>query len=866
MPDRNTKYIDEIIDSIARYQDHCFSCPNYRHRECGFAFPEARFPEDKRIFAEVYQEMDYEERRLCDTKMSGEPCEEQPNSVAFLDSIEEDLENVAPGIDEDSVNTYLRRMYRIMVKHKDSDPLMQNTSIRSDVKKAIQLILAKLDLDALEEGVSILRLINASKLGYTRKDGLFQIFPPEMAIPLIRKAIVQNPEGYYKGNGEYDPDIEDTVIQLDFFLGKDWREAQSSLCTLDTIALREIKPIEEKKVKKYGLNEFISQFSHTDIWWFVSHLNSSLRNTEGFQFDIKMGFDEYIKKCLTLSVGANCGWMNKVAAELRKEIEIRAHDENKLTVYISELLSRFDTASRFLYREPLDEFSGDLFCAYVVAEQYRYYPYQKFWELFQKAKDEAAQGHAPGTEEYMGKLIKLLQEDYFDSEVHDGDDDVLVNLYLLRSTFNSFEAALEGALLLSGVKYDFKYYEELTKVTFREEVTDISVAGVMDVTAPTIVSLSKKLNHRVKCLLKPGESKDEYYDRIFHEREHPEEKADDDDYDDLIDDIDGTPINPGVRPPLTAGPRLADIPWCGVEEVDALGTYLTDAETFATYYAQEYVDRFRKVCYSKIDEKGLTTEDKKIWVLRVLQALDSVFAIASGNEAPMQGVARDMYIILECTFMQMAEPICVKRIGLENDLNCIVSDLLDDSIGDNKPCTEPYRFYTVQSEIGGNALYFERKMCDSCELAKCPYRRAITKGMDIYIPDRYPQDILSAKVGQHASGNGGIPAEIDFEQIYAVVSRILGAIGEEYAKVYEEDGYSWDFISNGTLFAYIGLKTKEYLGIDEFPWTRICERVKTRPGAGPRYLDEKACKFKNPDNRPRNAKVVDDAFAELNKQ
>ena len=143
----------EIIDRIANYQDHCLGCPYYRQHECGYAYPEMRLVPAERVLVRINGEVEPARRRVFQTQCTGEPCEEQPNSAVFLNSIEKALEDV-PRADEDTVVYILRRLYRVQNKYSLDEPLLANTCIKKDVEQAINLILSKLDYEALENSLS----------------------------------------------------------------------------------------------------------------------------------------------------------------------------------------------------------------------------------------------------------------------------------------------------------------------------------------------------------------------------------------------------------------------------------------------------------------------------------------------------------------------------------------------------------------------------------------------------------------------------------------------------------------------------------------------------------------------------------------
>ena len=864
MLEKDTKYVEEIIDSISHYQDDCYACPHYRHGDCGFAFPDQRYPDGKTIYYENYVEMEYEERKLCDTKMTGEPCSDQPDSVTFLNSIESDLEKIPSGIDEDSLNIYLRRLYRIMVKHKNTDPLMANTSIRSDVEKAIQLLLAKFDLDALEEGVSILRLIKATKLGYSRKEGLFQICPEDMAIPLIKKSIVQTPVGYYLGNGEYEADDEDTVIKLDHFLGKEWNEASQALSfynTMDTLSKVSAPPEKEtvSAVEKYV--DFLTGIKVTE---FLHSLLSSLYNNEQFELESSIGMFKFVERFLDLTGIKDLPSISKVADELKKEIAARKDDEHQLTIYVSELLSRFYWLSRNFLADTLSGNWKILRLVNSIASLYQNYPFTVFLDKYHEADEEASALFPNDTEKYFAELFNLLSGKYYDSDIHDGTDDVLMNFSSLWITISHFESALEGALLVNGVDKDLQYYQDMCRVPLIGSVSEQSVSHIIGLTPSTIENLAIKYGHRIHIDV-PNDIQYEIY----------KSKADSDDAKETVissvdeDNDEGfVYLPPEKRPALKPNYGIADIPLSGVDDVDALSKYYFDADKYVKYYARDAIERFRKLCYAKTEDKSLSTKDRKIWAVRIMQTLDSVYALSDIEGKPMKRIAQEMMVILECAFMQMAEPVCIKKIGIENDLTVIFRRSIPTGGKemDIYDVTAAERFYDTYNEIGGNAILFERQMCDNCDLLKCPYRNIMSKHAEMEIPEEYPQDILTARGAANPDSRSKLKKTLPEDALKAFLDSVMTNLGKEYAEKVDDRICSWKFRKQATLVAYLGIRIKEHFGLGSIPWGAILRQVKISTKGDESYLKSKASKMKSPKNYPDGYQDVDAAIAKISSQ
>lgn len=254
-----------------------------------------------------------------------------------------------------------------------------------------------------------------------------------------------------------------------------------------------------------------------------------------------------------------------------------------------------------------------------------------------------------------------------------------------------------------------------------------------------------KMEQSFNISISDGVSEDE----IFHELGWQTSKEREESDRRYIDYSEETPdnksgVSSGSSGKLVKDTPPADLPLCGVDEVDNLGYYYFQAAAYNELKAQDDRDNFRKLCYSKAEDKTLSEEDKKIWIMRVLQTIDTAYALTvhgDKNEQIIEHLARQLAVVLECSFMAVANPICVKRIGMENDLSLVFRFTID--WDKDHPLTDVEimtRFYEVQGEVGGNIVFFERQMCLPCDVKSCPYRLISSKGAEMVLPDDCPDD------------------------------------------------------------------------------------------------------------------------------
>lgn len=249
MARNDTVSYEEIMNIISKHQEICFTCSNYITRQCGFAFPGARISEDQFPPDGEIQNWAYDTYQLFLTQSTGEACEKQTHSIVFLNLIEDKLSKTPPGIDEDTVNYILQRAFRILNKYSHDEGLYKNTPIKDDIQKAINLVMAHIDLDSLEHGANIYQLIQSVEIGYDRTTGLFRIYPKAMAIALMRRCVQQTPDGYYLITGDFDDTLNDFRINKANFVGRNWLEMEKRTGRVDSYdRSADAQSFEEKEI------------------------------------------------------------------------------------------------------------------------------------------------------------------------------------------------------------------------------------------------------------------------------------------------------------------------------------------------------------------------------------------------------------------------------------------------------------------------------------------------------------------------------------------------------------------------------------------------------------------------------------------
>ena len=821
----------KILQDIAGYQDQCICCEHYQRGECGFAFPTVRLSESEAQFFTMFKDENEDNNRIYRTCHLGEPCQNRLSSIAFLNGVENELDCISEVFDESEIRYLIRKIYRCETKYSDEEPFIQNTSIREDISKALGLLLAKIDYECLEQGISIRSLIRSANINYTREEGLYKICPKEIAIEMMRNSLIWSPDGFYVPKGAYDDSIEDVVPLISEKIGTnlvDARKAFEERHSHETVT--DPEELERLNEREASIEDFMETVSGSYAINFMNAFALKFGFKPALTYLDEDGSKYFIENYLKVGDSFLYPWMKGVTKDLTKQISNRKHDETELTVYISGLLSRLDQINNILSPRDGSAASVRLCLVYELAYTYRMYSLDEFYELFSKACEEAEKKYKDSTEEYCTEIRHLMFDSYFDSEHYNSSDIILAEVSNLIASFSVFENALEAALLLNNIPNYYKYYEDLANVHLNGVITEFSIAAITELTPAVVVNFAKQLNHPILKEMLPGETVGQYFDRAVFDgnrlslaemKENCDaEMENSDDSDDYI------PLE--KRPKLKPGSLLSDIPYCNVEEVDELNLYYDDIKKYLKYYSVDAERAFRKKCFDKVEDPRLSHEEKRLWALRVLQALDTLYSISNGDKNGLAGHVAQLATILECAFMQMEDPICTKKIGIEHDLTCILRDsiVLRQAETDDDKIKQSERFYSLYYEIGGNYAYFEKRMCSACDLIKCPYRNHISAKVEDYVPEDFPEDILTARHKPTPAVLKKSKREESEEAILTYLDRICQTLPPSLIKCNQGSGKKWIFKGTVSQFAYIGIHIQSlYPSVYGF-WKLLCSNVK----------------------------------------
>ena len=731
--------MDRILTRLQTYINQCYSCADSEDGTCGWFSQLADSNiQDTEVSPDQYLKMTYREEALAIHRKFGHPrCRLQVTFSELFDQVEEMIDTqVSVPFTAKGLNNLLRQMKK-MESRLENLPFDYEHVFRAPAEAIIERCLTHIDYVYLENGLDIIEMISNVHGNHDRVRLLHDYYIEDVVDALLetKKPISVKELMSYQGDlreltgGSPKAEPEDPI------------KAEIDEKITPEVVDMLLKP-EEKE--HHSVNECLDFLANLKVLNFLQAVALC------FGCEIKSPLiregkeDQFIEESLKLKQYTFYPWFDHLAAEISNEIKRRNGNEYEIDIYVTELLANFDGISAALYPRDHSVASIELLRVHALAHTFCRYDFAKFRTLFKKAKRKAATLYDVETAEYYTTIRTLMEKEYFDENEDSNLDDVLSNIRNILSSITLFESALEGALLINGIPHDYIYYEELTGVKLTQSVTQSDISIAVDQTSEAIKHFATKLQHRVIINMLPDETFQDYQERMSKGAilpvTMPEAPAQE------VSKEEPVPEKKAVeRPVLTPDDGLNDIPTSGVPEVDVLRHYYFSAEDYYDFYFQENKIKFRQLCFQVANDKSWTREDKENWVLRVLQTIDSAYAVSDitpdHNEIAVNCMAREMSVVLECAFMQIADPICVKKIGMENDLSVIFRSTIQSeaSYSNITEDTNEERMLDIIGEIGGNVARFERKMCNQCDWADCPYRYIISGKLEPCIPDDCPE-------------------------------------------------------------------------------------------------------------------------------
>jgi len=724
--------MNDILLLINTYIDRCANCHPEDKYNCGWFHTLCESKCDDPDFTpDEYLDKTYEELACMNEKEAGRPyCGDQYTFDGLMMRVRELLKKSEVPTDSEQLLQLLTDIVQMEQRIDRLDSKCE-VAFTNPVMAVMEACLAHIDYFYLKAGLDIYSLIESVHGDYHRTRLLKNSYIGGVVNVLLQKAIKLTVEQVV----DYPGNLLNLLPPVSFAdLDKMKLEPQPA-------ASEEEESVIESEESKSPLEVILKLLTAQPSCDFVAAVSMYLgvrpsNYHEPFVYYKKNGFIDqhlYPKQFYIFPQ------VKELIEELKQEIAARKNNERELNLYMSSILSPLQYIVPLLHPGGRGYDTAALEVAFGVSGLYKDYSIKRFAKVFHKAAKEVAGQVGVEDERYYEMLHDQLRDNYFDDKIAE-EDFVLTSIYDMRNVLNILQCAIEAALLFNGVPHDYKYYQKLTGIHFVSGVTDVLLSIYTGMSTEFIKNMVKECGHSIFFATKDGETIDAFVSRLRSDKSSP-----------ILEEYDHqTERRKRVKPLLQRGVRLGDIPLSGVEEVDALENYFDQSEIYLEYYFGASEESFKKKCDDMAADKSMTRDEKEVWICKVLNTLDSAYALADHDQPKVQGMAVSLFSIMEFAFMQVADPICIRKQCFLLDTTLILRQIFPHEEpkkpeGDHFNLLdypqENYNFILMDT-LGGNIVHFERRMCKDCPLVKCPYRNIHSKE-GVYIPEEYPQDLLA---------------------------------------------------------------------------------------------------------------------------
>ena len=174
---------------------------------------------------------------------------------------------------------------------------------------------------------------------------------------------------------------------------------------------------------------------------------------------------------------------------------------------------------------------------------------------------------------------------------------------------------------------------------------------------------------------------------------------------------------------ITPG-KYVDIPACGVPLIDNIQNHFGDKELYDTSNRQAIEEEFRQVCRSIARNNQSSQEEKIIWVRAAINTLNQTYVIANSlKDYPGINLTVEFCAILESEFLQIPNPICVKKIAIEIGMMDVFEEKVLNLLGPDgeSPQVDYLCASLLDLEMGVTGEFYQRIVCKNCVVQNCPY-------------------------------------------------------------------------------------------------------------------------------------------------
>lgn len=227
-------------------------------------------------------------------------------------------------------------------------------------------------------------------------------------------------------------------------------------------------------------------------------------------------------------------------------------------------------------------------------------------------------------------------------------------------------------------------------------------------------------------------------------------------------------------------PTVMGITGCGECEVDRLLSRLTiRRKSYNISGFDDDVKTFKRVCIKKA-RGSQDRAQKEQWIMDVATTLDEVFAKAEEQEkAAVVNQSAKLFVAMEAAFMSAPNPICVKDLCIQLNLNSI----LDKEIPDERPegfpsraslglCPMTLEEMLLQKELGDSCTIKQKDLCKDCKVKPCKYQFG-RKRFYLMHDDEYDEAI-----GEKKWATAALMRALSYESIDEIVTNTIHSISK----------------------------------------------------------------------------------------
>lgn len=274
---------------------------------------------------------------------------------------------------------------------------------------------------------------------------------------------------------------------------------------------------QDQPVESY-IDDCIRYFTDPEITHFLDAVALSVGITPKWQSpDIPNNKrKEFIKDNITPRASYLYQNIGKLEAELNERIKLLKNDEDELSSFIEEFLSPFYELANILHptgNSHTDRKQSIIFlCAHGMVNT--------SFEDFKRALSDSIEALI-NSNVNPGKDLsfELVREVLTRAPKGDciPDDRIFESIHEIELSLTMVEAALESALLRSGIKKDYIYYEEAAGINLGRDLRDVEIMLISELTLKSISSRIKKYGHRIFTDLQPDEDVYDYMKRLHND-------------------------------------------------------------------------------------------------------------------------------------------------------------------------------------------------------------------------------------------------------------------------------------------------------------------------------------------------------------